>query len=144
MLRQLRTCSCLVSRNAGQNHNTLQLVWLRITAAGVPYPSDIWYKCSKFIEKCEGKFELNFVNMFIYHWMLSVDILQHKKKYWYWKVTYVNIDAAYWVCFLSNDTYEAQVSQLWNSLVLSEYHNTIIWKVWDQRDLCCLVSVLKR
>lgn len=42
-------------------------VYLRITAVSVPYPSDIWYKCRKLIEKCEGKFELNFVNVFIYH-----------------------------------------------------------------------------
>lgn len=83
------------------------MVCLRITAAGVPYPSDIWYKFSKLTEKCEGKFELDFANMFIYHWMLSVDILQHKKKYWCWRVTYVNVGAAYWVRFVSNDTNEA-------------------------------------
>jgi len=48
--------------------------------------------------------------------------------------------------FLQVTTHEAQVSQLWNSLALSDYHNTVIWKVWDQRDqdLCYLVSVLKR
>ena len=54
-----------------------------------------------------------------------------KKKYWYGRVTYVNVGATFWVVFVSNDVYEAQVSQLWNSLALLEYHNAVIWKVWD-------------
>jgi len=66
MVRQLRSCSCLVNRMQDKVIIHCYLVCLRITA-NVPYPSDIWYKCRKFIEKCEGKFELNFVNMFIYH-----------------------------------------------------------------------------
>jgi hypothetical protein len=77
--------------------------------------------------------------------MLSVEILQHKKKILVLKGNLCECKCSILSCFC-NGTCEAQVSELWNSLALSDYHNAVIWKVWNERDrdLCYLVSVLKR